>query len=255
MIWVKDDQEIAAMRRSGYLTESLLMFLRRKIEPGISTWELDRIAEKFIRQNGGTPAFKNYRGFPGSICTSVNSVVVHGIPNRRHILREGDIISIDVGVLLDGYYSDAARTFPVGEIAPEAQKLIDTTRQCFFEGLRYVLDGYRIGDISAAVQHTAEKEGYGVVRELVGHGVGRNLHEDPDVPNFGTAGRGIRLRKGMTIAIEPMITQGSYKVEVLDDGWTVQTCDGSLAAHYENTVAITDGEAEILTISPKKLQR
>jgi len=254
MIWVKDSHEIDAMRQSGRLTDALLSYLERQIEPGISTLELDEMAERYINKNGGRAAFKNYRGFPKSICTSVNSVVVHGIPGNR-VLYEGDIISIDVGICLDGYYSDAARTFPVGKISETAQKLIDTAETCFFAGLSKALDGNRIGDISAAVQSVAEAENYGVVRELVGHGVGRELHEDPDVPNFGTAGRGVRLRKGMTLAIEPMICAGSRRVEVLDDGWTIQTCDGSLAAHYENTVAITDDEAEILTISPRKRKR
>lgn len=254
MIWVKDSHEIEAMRQSGCLTDALLTYLEKQIQPGISTLELDEMAEKYINKNGGKAAFKNYRGFPKSICTSVNSVVVHGIPGNE-VLHEGDIISIDVGIRLDGYYSDAARTFPVGKISAEAQKLIDTAKACFFAGLAQSLDGNRIGDISAAVQSVAEAENYGVVRELVGHGVGRALHEDPDVPNFGAAGRGVRLRKGMTLAIEPMICAGSYRVEVMDDGWTIKTCDGSLAAHYENTVAITDNEAEILTISPRKLQR
>ncbi len=254
MIWVKDSHEIDAMRQSGRLTDALLTYLEKQIEPGISTLELDAMAEKFIHKHGGTAAFKNYRGFPKSICTSVNSVVVHGIPGNE-TLFEGDIISIDVGICLDGYYSDAARTFPVGRISEEAQKLIDTTRACFYAGLAKALDGNRIGDISAAVQSVADAENYGIVRELVGHGVGRALHEDPDVPNYGTAGRGVRLRKGMTLAIEPMICAGSHKIFVMDDGWTIKTCDGSLAAHYENTVAITDNEAEILTISPRKLQR
>ncbi len=254
MIWVKDSHEIEAMRQSGRLTDALLTYLEKQIEPGITTLELDEMASLYIHKNGGTAAFKNYRGFPKSICTSVNSVVVHGIPGER-VLYEGDIISIDVGIRLDGYYSDAARTFPVGKISAEAQKLIDTAKDCFYAGLAAALDGNRVGDISAAVQSVAEAENYGIVRELVGHGVGRALHEDPDVPNFGPAGRGVRLRKGMTLAIEPMICAGSHRVEVMDDGWTIKTCDGSLAAHYENTVAITDNEAEILTVSPRKLQR
>ncbi len=254
MIWLKDSHEIEAMRKSGQLTAALLAYLEKQIAPGITTLELDEMAALYIHKHGATAAFKNYRGFPKSICTSVNSVVVHGIPGKR-ILHEGDIISIDVGVCLDGYYSDAARTFPVGKISAAAEKLIETTKASFFAGLAKAVDGNRVGDISAAVQAVAEAEHFGVVRELVGHGVGRALHEDPDVPNFGTAGRGIRLRSGMTLAIEPMICAGSHKVEVLDDGWTIQTCDGMLAAHYENTVAITDNEAEILTISPRKLQR
>ncbi|MDD6309157.1 MAG: type I methionyl aminopeptidase [Clostridia bacterium] len=254
MIWVKDSHELEAMRHAGRLTEATLMFLGRNIKPGITTLELDSMAERFIHKHGGKASFKNYRGYPKSICTSLNEVVVHGIPDCT-VLYEGDIISIDIGVLLDGFHGDAARTFPVGKISPEAQKLIDTAEECFFDALKFAVDGNRIGDISAAVQKKAEGNGYGVVRELVGHGIGKSLHEDPDVPNYGEAGRGIRLRRGMTIAIEPMITAGSPKVKQLEDGWTVKTCDGRWAAHYENTVAITDNEAEILTISPRKLQR
>lgn len=254
MIWLKNSQELDAMRAAGKLTGETLVYLEKQIAPGITTEELDRLAEDFIRKNGGKPAFLNYGGFPKSICTSLNSVVVHGIPDNT-VLREGDIISVDVGVMIDGYCGDAARTFAVGEISDAAKVLIDTAKKCFFEAVQYAQDGFRIGDISAAVQRTAEAKGYGIVRELVGHGIGRNMHEDPDVPNYGTAGRGVRLRKGMTLAIEPMITIGSPKVEQSADGWTVKTCDGRLAAHYENTVAITDNEAEILTISPEELQR
>ena len=254
MITLKNEQELAAMRLAGRLTGETLSYLASKIEPGITTAEIDALAENFIRKNGGIPAFKNYNGFPKSICTSLNAVVVHGIPDST-VLHAGDIISLDVGVRLDGFCGDAARTFAVGEISDEARTLIDTAKQCFFDAVRFAQDGFRIGDISAAVQKTAEEQGFGVVRELVGHGIGKAVHEDPDVPNFGTAGRGIRLRQGMTIAIEPMITLGSHKVEQLADGWTIKTCDGKLAAHYENTVAITDNEAEILTISPEELQR
>lgn len=254
MIWLKNSQELAAMRLAGKLTGDTLCFLKEQIVPGITTQELDSLATRFIKKRGGKPAFLHYNGFPKSICTSLNSVVVHGIPDNT-VLREGDIISIDVGVSINGFCGDAARTFAVGEISDAAKALIDTAKKCFFEAVRYAQDGSRIGDISAAVQRTAEAKGYGIVRELVGHGIGRSVHEDPDVPNFGTAGRGVRLRQGMTIAIEPMLTMGSPKVEQSADGWTVKTCDGRLAAHYENTVAITDNEAEILTISPEELQR
>ena len=254
MITLKNEQELAAMRAAGKLTGETLCYLESQIAPGITTAEIDALAEQFIIKHGGIPAFKNYGGFPKSICTSLNEVVVHGIPDST-VLCDGDIISLDVGVKLDGFCSDAARTFAVGTISDEAKTLIDTAKQCFFHAVQFAQDGFRIGDISAAVQKTAEDKGFGVVRELVGHGIGREVHEDPDVPNFGTAGRGIRLRRGMTIAIEPMITLGTRKVTQSADGWTIRTCDGKLAAHYENTVAITDNEAEILTISPEELQR
>lgn len=192
--------------------------------------------------------FKNYEGYPASICTSVNEVVVHGIPSKKRILKEGDIISLDAGMIYKGYHSDAARTFAVGEISKEARQLVDVTRQSFFEGIRYAKAGNHLHDISAAIQKYAESFGYGVVRELVGHGIGTHLHEDPQIPNFKTIGRGIRLRPGMTLAIEPMITMGDYAVSVLDDDWTVVTDDNSLAAHYENTVLITEGDPEILTL-------
>lgn len=247
MITVKTPEEIVRMRRSGAVTAALLQMLEKEIRPGISTGALDRMAEVFIRQHGGTPSFKNYNGFPASICTSVNEQVVHGIPGHRH-LKEGDIVGIDVGVILDGFHSDAARTFAVGSVAPEVERLMNVTKQCFFEGMRYAREGCRVQDISAAVQACAEDAGFSVVRELCGHGVGRELHEDPEVPNFGRAGRGPRLMKGFTLAVEPMINLGKKEVFELDDGWTVVTADGKASAHYENTIVITDGEPEILTL-------
>lgn len=222
--------------------------LEKLVKPGISTWEINKVGEEVIRSFGCIPNFKNYEGYPAAICTSVNEVVVHGIPSKKRILKEGDIISLDAGMIYKGYHSDAARTFAVGAISKEAQQLIDVTRQSFFEGIRYAKAGNHLHDISEAIQKYAESFGYGVVRELVGHGIGTRLHEDPQIPNFKTTGRGIRLRPGMTLAIEPMITMGDYAVSILDDDWTVVTDDSSLAAHYENTVLITDGDPEILTL-------
>ncbi len=237
------------MRESCRLLEQVFRHLAAMIEPGISTWEIDREGEKEIRACGGVPNFLNYMGYPASICTSVNSEVVHGIPKKETILKEGDIISLDAGLIYDNYHSDMARTFAVGTITPEAQKLIDVTRQCFFEGMRYARAGCHLHEMSAAIEAYAESFGYGVVRDLTGHGIGTRLHEDPEVPNFTPHGRGIRLKAGMTLAVEPMINAGTWEVEWLDDDWTVVTADGSLAAHYENTILITDGEPEILTLS------
>ena len=210
--------------------------------------ELDTIAYNFYTKHGATPNFLNYNGFPGTICASVNDEVVHGIPSRHRVLRDGDIVSIDMGCILDGWHSDAARTFAVGKISDEAQRLIDVTRESFFKGIEVVKHGVKLGDVSSTIQDYVESNGFGVVRDLVGHGVGRALHEEPEVPNFGKAGRGIRLAAGMTLAIEPMVTAGDYHVNVLDDDWTVVTHDGSLAAHYENTVVVTREGAEILTL-------
>lgn len=247
MIWLKSDKEIELMRESGRLTGLALRAIGEIIRPGLTTREIDAFAEEFIKSHGAVPSFKDYRGYPAAVCTSVNDVIVHGIPDNTK-LCEGDIISVDIGVYKNGFHGDAARTFPVGKISDEAQRLIDVTKQCFFEGVKFAKDGQRLGDIGAAVQSYAESNGYGVVRSLVGHGIGRQMHEDPDVPNFGRAGHGLRLRKGMTIAIEPMINQGTYEVTCADDGWTISTKDGKLAAHYENTVAILDGKTEILTL-------
>lgn len=248
MITIKSKSEIEKMRLAGKITGDALRLVEKHIRPGISTGELDKIAYDFIKKQGATPSFLNYNGFPGSICASPNNWVIHGIPSKNIILKEGDIISIDMGACKDGYHGDAARTFAVGKISDEAQKLIDVTRQSFFEGVKFAVHGGKLGDVSAAIQEYVEKHGYSVVRDFVGHGIGRNLHEDPSVPNFGRAGKGVKLAAGMTIAVEPMVNKGAYDVVVLDDDWTVETEDGSLSAHYENTILITRGECEILTL-------
>lgn len=248
MITIKSKSEIEKMRLAGKITGDALRLIEKHIRPGVSTLELDKIAYDFIKKQGATPSFLNYNGFPGSICASPNSWVVHGIPSKNIVLKEGDIISIDMGAQKDGYHGDAARTFAVGKISDEAQRLIDVTKQSFFEGIKYATHGAKIGDVSSAIQEYVEKHGYSVVRDLVGHGIGRNLHEDPSVPNFGRAGKGVKLAAGMTIAVEPMVNEGEYDVVVLDDDWTVETEDGKLSAHYENTILITKGECEILTL-------
>ncbi|MEE0410300.1 MAG: type I methionyl aminopeptidase [Clostridia bacterium] len=248
MISIKSSKQIDKMRESCKLTKELFLILEDKIKPGITTKELDTIAYEFYKKHGATPNFLNYNGYPATICASVNDEVVHGIPSHKTVLRDGDIISIDMGCILDGWHSDAARTFGVGKITDEAQKLIDDTKQSFFEGISVLKHGVKLGDVSHTIQTFLEERGYGVVRDLVGHGIGRELHESPEVPNFGTAGRGVRLAAGMTLAIEPMVTAGNYRVGVLDDDWTVVTADGSLAAHYENTVVITRDGCEILTL-------
>lgn len=248
MITIKSRSEIEKMRIAGKITGDALKLIEKHIRPGISTAELDKIAFDFIKKQGATPSFLNYNGFPGSICASPNSQVVHGIPSKNVILKEGDIISVDMGAYIGGYHSDAARTFPVGKISAEAQRLIDVTRESFFEGIKYATHGAKLGDVSAAIQEYVENNGYSVVRDLVGHGIGKNLHEDPSVPNYGKSGKGVRLAQGMTLAIEPMVNEGGYEVVVLEDDWTVETADQSLSAHYENTVVITRGECEILTL-------
>ena len=245
---IKSAHEIELMRESCRRLSIVHKELEEAIRPGISTLDIDRLGEKLIRSLGGIPNFLHYNGYPASICVSVNDEVVHGIPSKHRILQEGDIVSLDAGLIYKGFHSDAARTHAVGKVSPEAQKLMDVTKQSFFEGIRYAKAGNHLHDISAAIQKYAESFGYGVVRELVGHGIGTHLHEDPQIPNFKTIGRGIRLRPGMTLAIEPMITMGDYAVSVLDDDWTVVTDDNSLAAHYENTVLITEGDPEILTL-------
>lgn len=245
---IKSEKEIELMRESCRMLSVMFEELEKLVKPGISTWEIDKKGEEIIRSFGCIPNFKNYEGYPASICTSVNEVVVHGIPSKKHILKEGDIVSLDAGMIYKGYHSDAARTFAVGQISDEARKLIEVTKQSFFEGIKYAKAGNHLHDISCAIQNYAESFGYGVVRELVGHGIGTKLHEDPQIPNFKTMGRGLKLRPGMTLAIEPMITMGNYAVSILDDGWTVVTDDHSLAAHYENTVLITEGEPELLTL-------
>ena len=248
-VTIKNSIEIKAMRKSNRLLQDVFAGLREMIRPGVSTWEINEAGEKLIRDLGGVPNFLNYSGYPASVCTSINEEVVHGIPSRERILREGDIISLDAGLIYDGYHSDAARTYAVGEISREARDLIDVTRQSFFEGIRYARAGLHLNDICTDIGAYAESKGYGVIRDLCGHGIGREMHEDPQIPNFAQKTRGIRLQPGMTLAIEPMISTGSYEVEWLDDGWTVVTKDRSLAAHYENTILITEGEPEILTLS------
>ena len=248
MITIKSKSEIDKMRAAGKITGDALRLIEKHIRPGVSTLELDKIAYDFIKKQGATPSFLNYNGFPGSICASPNSWVIHGIPSKNIVLKEGDIISIDMGACIDGYHGDAARTFAVGKISDEAQKLIDVTKQSFFEGVKYAVHGGKLGDVSAAIQEYVEKHGFSVVRDYVGHGIGRNLHEDPSVPNFGRYGKGVKLAAGMTIAVEPMVNERAYDVVCLDDDWTVETEDGSLSAHYENTILITRGECEILTL-------
>ena len=248
MITIKSAQDIERMRAAGRVVEETLLLLEQSVRIGITTAELDRIADTFIRSKGAYPTFLNYNGYPKSICISVNDEVVHGIPGKRK-LKDGDIVSCDVGATLDGFVGDAARTFLIGDVSQETQDLVRVTRECFFEGLKFCRVGYRISDISKAIQKHAESHGYGVVRELVGHGVGRKLHEDPEVPNYYSPRARQRLEAGMTIAIEPMINLGTAKVWQLDDGWTVTTQDGKPSAHYENSVAITDGDPILLTCS------
>ena len=248
MITIKSAKQVEKMRASAKITKEALELLEKNIKPGVTTAQLDKIAYDFIISKGAKPNFLNYNGFPGSICASLNDEVVHGIPSKKVVLKEGDIISIDMGAVLDGWHSDAARTFGVGKISDEAQRLIDVTRESFFEGIKYLKHGAKLGDVSSAIQNYVEKNGYSVVRDLVGHGIGQSLHEDPSVPNFGTAGRGVKLAAGMTLAIEPMVNAGTHKVAVLDDDWTVVTYDGNLSAHYENTVLITKDGYEILTL-------
>lgn len=244
---VKSAEEIALMRRASRVVAETLRLLGEEIRPGITTKELDTKAEDFIRSRGGLPSFKGYRGFPASICASVNAEVVHGIPGGR-VLEEGDIISIDVGVLKEGYHGDGAATFPVGRIDPLAQRLLDTTREALAAGVGQAREGNRVVDVSRAVQTVVEGAGYSVVRDLVGHGIGQQMHEEPQIPNFVTSGDSPLLLKGMTLAIEPMVSMGGHEVAVRDDAWTVVTKDGSLAAHFEHTVAVMDGRAETLTV-------
>ncbi len=246
-VTIKSPREIELMRKAGEILAKTHEELRDAIKPGMSTMDIDRLGEKIIRSFGCIPSFKNYNGYPASICVSVNEEVVHGIPNRHRIIKEGDIVSLDAGVIYKGYHSDAARTWAVGTISPEAQKLIDVTKQSFFEGIKFAKAGCHLNDISSAIQAYAESFGYGVVRDLVGHGIGTHLHEDPEVPNFAMKRKGILLQPGMTLAIEPMINAGRPDVLWLDDDWTVVTEDNSLSAHYENPVLITEGEPEILS--------
>ena len=246
MIELKSEREIRIIRENGRIVALTLSYLKEKIKPGIKTIELDKLAEEFIVKKNAIPAFKGYRGYPGNICASVNNEVVHGIPGER-VLKEGEIISVDVGVLKNGFYADGAWTFPVGEISNQAKKLLEVTLESLEAGISQALAGNRLGDISYAVQSIAEKNGYSVVRDLTGHGIGRQMHEDPPIPNFGSPGTGLLLKEGMILAIEPMVNAGGYEIKTLEDNWTVVTLDGSLSAHFEHTVAITQNGAEILT--------
>jgi len=246
MIILKSRREIEKMKKSNALVAAILEELRKKIKPGVKTIELDRLSEEMALKKGARPAFKGYRGYPYSLCTSVNSEVVHGMPSERE-LKEGDIISLDFGILHGGYYGDAAVTVPVGQITPAAKRLLAVTEEALYRGIAEARAGNRIGDISAAIQGHAEAAGFSVVRDLVGHGIGRSLHEDPQVPNYGTSGRGIELKTGMVFATEPMVNEGTYRVDVLRDGWTVVTADGKLSAHFEHSVAITENGPVILS--------
>ena len=236
------------MREAGKVASLILRELKGLVKPGISTMEIDRFVEKTVKAHGMKAAEKGYCGYPASVCTSVNEEVVHGIPSKKRILREGDIVSVDLVVEYKGYMADAARTYAVGRVSPEAEELIKTAEDAFWKGIQFAKVGCRLSDISHAVQTEVEGRGFGVIRDFVGHGIGNKMHEDPQIPNYGKAGKGPRLQAGMTLAIEPMICQGSYEVDVLLDDWTAVTVDGGLAAHYENTVVITDGEPELLTL-------
>ena len=247
MIVIKSSSEIEYMRQAGKIVARTLEKIQEVIKPGITTEFINSFAEEYILKQNALPAFKGLYGFPATLCISVNEEVVHGIPGNR-ILQEGQIVSIDCGAMINGFYGDAARTYPVGKITAQAETLIKVTKQSFFEGIKYAKIGNRIEDMSHAIQVYVEKNGFSVVRDYVGHGIGRAMHEDPQVPNYGRPGRGVRFAKGMCLAIEPMVNEGSYKVKTLSDGWTVVTVDGSMSAHYENTIVILDDSPEILTI-------
>ena len=248
MIYLKNAQQLDCMRKSGALLFDVLCRLKEAIKPGVSTAALDVYAEQLIRKHKATPSFLHYNGYPASLCVSINDEVVHGIPSEGTFIREGDVVSIDCGLVLDGWQADSAFTIGVGKIDGKKRQLIDVTEECFFKGARQAMNGNHLGDIGHAVQAYAESFGYGVIRDLTGHGIGRNMHEDPSVPNYGTPGHGVKLRPGMTLAIEPMIAMGDYHVSQLEDGWTVVTDDGSICSHYEHTIAINEkGLPELLT--------
>ena len=246
MITIKSAREVELMRRAGKITAAARALAGEMVKPGVTTQEIDRAVCRFIRSQGAEPSFLNYNGYPASVCISVNDEVIHGIPGKR-VLREGDIVSVDVGAYIGGYHGDCAATYACGKISEEAQRLIDVTRQSFFEGIKYAREGGRLSDVSHAIEEYVEGNGFSVVREYVGHGIGRNMHESPEVPNFGHPGHGPRLLRGMTIAVEPMVNAGSAAIRQMSDGWTVKTADGRNAAHYENTILITDGDPELLT--------
>lgn len=247
-ITIKSEREIQLMREAGKILAKVHEDLEKELHAGMTTKEIDRICETMIRDHGCIPSFLGYEGYPASVCVSVNDEVVHGIPTDKRIIRDGDIVSLDTGVIYKGWQSDAARTHAIGEISPEAKKLIQVTRESFFEGIKFAKAGNHLNDIGTAIQKYCEQFGFGVVRDLVGHGIGKEMHESPEIPNFNTGRRGVKLRPGMTLAIEPMINLGGYEVAWTDDGWTVVTEDGSISAHYENTILITDGEPEILSL-------
>ena len=246
MITLKSGHEIELMRRAGKITAAARALARDMVKPGVTTQQIDEAVYQFIISQGATPSFLNYSGFPASACISINDEVIHGIPGKR-VLREGDIVSVDVGAYIGGFHGDCAGTYPCGQVSDEAMRLIRVTQQSFFEGLKYAREGYRVSDIGAAVQAYVESNGFSVVREFVGHGIGRQLHESPEVPNYGKSGHGPRLLRGMTLAVEPMVNAGGAAIRQLSDGWTVKTADGKYAAHYENTILITAGEPELLT--------
>ena len=248
MIVLKTGRELKIMREACRISAGALKLIGSAVEPGVSTAELDKMAEKYILSQGGVPNFKNYEGYPATACISINNEVIHGIPSAKRIIKNGDIVSVDLGAMFEGYHGDNAATFAAGDVSPEAKRLMDATRESLYEGIKAARSGGRIGDISNAVQTYIEARGYSVVRQFVGHGVGTSLHEAPEVPNFGAAGRGVRLSAGMTLAIEPMVNMGKYAVRVLPDGWTTVTADGSLSAHFEHTVAITESGPVIMTV-------
>jgi methionyl aminopeptidase len=248
MIQLKNSAQISAMKEAGRITGEALLVAREHIKEGISTHEIDARIAEYIRSQGAVPSFLGYGGFPGSACISINDEVIHGIPSKKRFLREGDIVKVDVGAFIGGFHGDAARTIAVGEVSAQTQRLIDVTRESFFSGVEKLIPGNRIGDVGAAIQACVEREGFSVVRRYIGHGIGRALHEEPDVPNFGTAGRGTRLCAGMALAIEPMVNVGSEKVMEMPDGWTVKTQDASLSSHYENTTVITSDGVLITTL-------
>ena len=247
MIVLKTGRELKIMREACRISAEALKLAGSAVEPGVTTAELDRIAEKYILSQGATPNFKNYNGYPATACISINNEVIHGIPSKKRVIQAGDIVSIDLGAKFEGYHGDNAATFACGDVSAEAKRLMDTTRESLYEGISAAVSGGRLGDIGAAIQQYVEKRGYSVVRQFVGHGIGTQLHEAPEVPNFGTHGRGIRLMPGMTLAIEPMINMGCYDVKVMPDGWTVLTKDGSLSAHFEHTIVITPDGPQIMT--------
>lgn len=252
MITLKSAHEIELMRRAGEITAAARAVARDMVKPGVTTAQIDKAVYEFIRSQGATPSFLHYNGYPASVCVSVNDEIIHGIPGKR-VLQEGDVVSVDVGAYIGGVHGDCAGTYPCGKVSDENMDLIRVTQQSFFEGLKFAREGYRISDIGHAVQEYVERHGYSIVREYVGHGIGHNMHESPEIPNYGKPGHGPRLLRGMTIAVEPMVNAGSAAIINMSDGWTVKTADGKNAAHYENTILITDGEPQILTNPEKSL--